>query len=191
MSLYSCDAGMLSVAPLLPEHDCANLNVMEVAMHDTRAQRRRMPHLNDLYRFSMAALGDRVGPLSLPPSIFYPVLPLTCMGQQCTHTWHVCIAMTGLALLGLVICYCRLPFLAHTTVVLQSAGTAAGRHQIGFHLKALRHDKLVQAMEILQQTLLCLLTQCLSPQWFYDRILIKARSPYQEAVAAAVAAACY
>ena len=84
-----------------------------------------------------------------------------------------------------------LPFLAHATVVLQSAGTAAGRHQIGFHLKTLRHDKLVQAMEILQQTLLCLLTQCLSPQWFYDRILIKARSPYQEAVAAAVAAACY
>ena len=35
-------------------------NVIEVAMHDTRAQRRRMPHLNDLYRFSIAALGDRV-----------------------------------------------------------------------------------------------------------------------------------
>ena len=59
-----------------------DFNVMEVAMHDTRAQRRSMPHLNDLYRFSMAALGDRVGPLSLPPSIFYAVLPLTCMGQQ-------------------------------------------------------------------------------------------------------------
>lgn len=38
-------------------------NVLEVAMHDTRAQRRRMPHLNDLYRFSMAALGDRVSAL--------------------------------------------------------------------------------------------------------------------------------
>jgi hypothetical protein len=59
-----------------------DFNVMEVAMHDTRAQRRRMPHLNDLYRFSMAALGDRVGPLSLAPSCFCPVLPLTCMGQQ-------------------------------------------------------------------------------------------------------------
>ena len=41
-----------------------DFNMMEVAMHDTRAQRRRMPHLNDLYRFSMAALGHRVG---LPP----------------------------------------------------------------------------------------------------------------------------
>ena len=39
------------------EEDC---NVIEVSMHDTRAQRRRMPHLNDLYRFSMAALGERV-----------------------------------------------------------------------------------------------------------------------------------
>ncbi len=46
-----------------------DFNVMEVAMHDTRAQRRRMPHLNDLYRFSMAALGDRVGPPSLSPSV--------------------------------------------------------------------------------------------------------------------------
>jgi hypothetical protein len=55
-----------------------DFNVMEVAMHDTRAQRRRMPHLNDLYRFSMATLGDRVGPPSLPPLL----PPLTCMGQQ-------------------------------------------------------------------------------------------------------------
>ena len=44
-----------------------DFNVMEVAMHDTRAQRRRMPHLNDLYRFSMAALGDRVGLCPVPP----------------------------------------------------------------------------------------------------------------------------
>lgn len=42
--------------------DEEDYNVIEVAMHDTRAQRRRMPHLNDLYRFSMAALGERVGP---------------------------------------------------------------------------------------------------------------------------------
>jgi len=46
-----------------------DFNMMEVAMHDTRAQRRRMPHLNDLYRFSMAALGHRVGrPPPPPPS---------------------------------------------------------------------------------------------------------------------------
>lgn len=40
-------------------------HVLEVALHDTRAQRRRMPNLNDLYRFSMASLGDRVGPQQL------------------------------------------------------------------------------------------------------------------------------
>lgn len=35
-------------------------NIIEVALHDTRAQRRRMPNLNDLFRFSIASLGDRV-----------------------------------------------------------------------------------------------------------------------------------
>lgn len=35
-------------------------NTIEVALHDTRAQRRRMPNLNDLFRFSIASLGDRV-----------------------------------------------------------------------------------------------------------------------------------
>ena len=40
-------------------------NVLEVALHDTRAQRRRMPNLNDLYRFSMASLGARVSPKEL------------------------------------------------------------------------------------------------------------------------------
>lgn len=41
-------------------------NVIEVALHDTRAQRRRMPNLNDLYRFSIASLGDRVSVIRLP-----------------------------------------------------------------------------------------------------------------------------
>ena len=41
-------------------------NVIEVALHDTRAQRRRMPNLNDLYRFSIASLGDRVSVVRLP-----------------------------------------------------------------------------------------------------------------------------
>lgn len=35
-------------------------NTIEVALHDTRAHRRRMPNLNDLFRFSIASLGDRV-----------------------------------------------------------------------------------------------------------------------------------
>ncbi|KAL3149950.1 hypothetical protein ABBQ38_013311 [Trebouxia sp. C0009 RCD-2024] len=34
-------------------------NTIEVALHDTRAHRRRMPNLNDLFRFSIASLGDR------------------------------------------------------------------------------------------------------------------------------------
>ena len=38
-------------------------NVIEVVTHDSRTQLRRIPHLNDLYRFSMAALGDKVGSL--------------------------------------------------------------------------------------------------------------------------------
>ena len=56
-----------------------DFNVIEVAMHDTRAQRRRMPHLNDLYRFSMAALGDRVGlcPRPRPPLPPCPPPPLS------------------------------------------------------------------------------------------------------------------
>lgn len=44
-------------------------NVIEVALHDTRAQRRRMPNLNDLYRFSIASLGERVSAISTPPSL--------------------------------------------------------------------------------------------------------------------------
>ena len=53
-------------------------NVIEVALHDTRAQRRRMPNLNDLYRFSIASLGDRVGVTGLsyaPCSLPFPRRP--------------------------------------------------------------------------------------------------------------------
>ena len=46
------------------------------------------------------------------------------------------------------LCHPLLLSLARTTLVLQSAGTAAGRHQIDFHHKALGHDELVKAMEI-------------------------------------------
>ena len=59
-------------------------------------------------------------------------------------------------------CHLLLLPLARTTVVLQSAGTAAGKHQINFHCNSLRRDKLVKTMKILQQTLLCLLTGCLN-----------------------------
>lgn len=58
-------------------------NVIEVALHDTRAQRRRMPNLNDLYRFSIASLGDRVSTISTSPSLL----------QKTTHmvrTQHIC-----------------------------------------------------------------------------------------------------
>ena len=49
-------------------------NVIEVALHDTRAQRRRMPNLNDLYRFSIASLGDRVSGISTSPSLLQNII---------------------------------------------------------------------------------------------------------------------
>ena len=50
-------------------------NTIEVALHDTRAHRRRMPNLNDLFRFSIASLGDRVSPSRLPSHPFFPFFP--------------------------------------------------------------------------------------------------------------------
>ena len=72
-------------------------NVIEVAMHDTRAQRRRMPHLNDLYRFSMAALGERVGPPQ-PACVDwqYWLLPdrtVTVMAVWCAVCCHACTSV--------------------------------------------------------------------------------------------------
>ena len=138
-----------------------DFNVMEVAMHDTRAQRRRMPHLNDLYRFSMAALGDRVGLCPVPPPP--PLLPpsSTHLHETAIHTHLACMYSHDWAC-TLGFCHLLLLPLARTTVVLQSAGTAAGKHQINFHRNSLRRDKLVKTMKILQQTLLCLLTGCLN-----------------------------
>ena len=48
-------------------------NVIEVVMHDSRTQLRRIPQLNDLYRFSMAALGDKVRSCQCRP---FPTLPM-------------------------------------------------------------------------------------------------------------------
>lgn len=74
-------------------------NIIEVALHDTRAQRRRMPNLNDLYRFSIASLGDRVSCASLPlkhplvcPSAFHPVLAPPFFPTSLLLTLPTCVA---------------------------------------------------------------------------------------------------
>ena len=66
-------------------------NVIEVSMHDSRTQRRRVPHLNDLYRFSMAALGDKVSSAHIHPCSSYshtgphtPQLSQACITACCT-----------------------------------------------------------------------------------------------------------